>query len=113
MMMVVTAVSLFLAEVTLVAGLTRPQLLPQPTPAISKIDSQRRRAFLSGIINSSSTVFVTTVASGYLWSAAAQPVHAAYEARVIGGENPSATMAAFNLQIQQTTARLEKDGFPP
>jgi len=35
----------------------------------------------------------------------------AYEKREIGGENRSATTAAFNIQSEKTMARLEKSGF--
>ena len=36
----------------------------------------------------------------------------AYEKRVIGGDNRSATTAAFNIQSEKTYERLEKSGFP-
>jgi len=35
----------------------------------------------------------------------------AYEKRVVGGSNPSATTAAFNIQSEKTYDRLEKSGY--
>jgi hypothetical protein len=102
-MIVAVIVSLFLnMDAALVAALAPPQ-----PPSKQKMDSPRR-AFLTGTIILASSGAATT----FLVQPPPQPAHAAYEVRVIGGDKPSATMAAFNLQIQQTTARLEKDGFP-
>lgn len=106
--------SLFLLEVVaLVEGLAAPHP-PPPPPSSNKMDpSSRRRTFLTGIMIASSTganLFLVNSPAQAAYAAAAAAY--AYEARVIGSEKPSATMAAYNLQIQETTARLEKDGFP-
>ncbi|CAB9513366.1 expressed unknown protein [Seminavis robusta] len=49
---------------------------------------------------------------GGLASAFRPPAAYAYEKRQVGGANPSAETAAFNIQSEKTYDRLEKSGFP-
>jgi hypothetical protein len=90
----------FLGASSVAMGLAPPAKQHQP-------DTSRRNFFMKSALVASSS----GAAMASLFPPFVRPARA-YEVRVIGDDKPSPTMAAFNIQIRETTARLERDGFP-
>jgi hypothetical protein len=89
-----------LGTASVAMGLASPSKQPRP-------DTSRRNFMKSALVASSSGAAMASLFPPFVGTA-----RAAYEVRVIGDDKPSPTMAAFNIQIRETTARLERDGFP-